>query len=153
VQWCQYLTLPQEQFFIIYNSNKTVSAKNCRVLLKKLWRRVPNGTYQEVELTVPLTFVWSPAEITPPYITLVKDHVLDFGVIDERTPIFRPVLLSYTNNFQGFIQANQAVRYGLEIVSDNYVSKKLQIFEVAWNGEWSDNLDSMEQNIQIQEVN
>ncbi len=136
----------------VKNLSKTVSAKNCRVLLKKLWLRVPNGEYQEIELTVPLTFIWSPREITPPYITIVKEQVLDFGILIEGENLFRPVLLSYTNNFRGFIQPNGAIRYGLEIVSDDFVSKNLQVFEVAWNGGWSDNLDSMAQNLQIKEV-
>src|SRR5574341_1258134 len=114
----------------VVNARNWVRATNCRVLLKKLWRRVPNGAFQEVTLTVPLTFVWAPSEITPPYVTLVKEHVLDFG----------------------FVRANEVVRFGLEIVSDNFISPRLQTFEVAWNGQWNDNLDVMAQNLQIQEV-
>lgn len=104
-------------------------------------------------LTVPLTFIWAPSEITPPYVTLVKEHILDFGIVIEAEDNFRPLLLSYTNNFQGFVRANEVVRFGLEIVSDNFVSSQLQVFEVAWNGNWSDNLDTMAENLQIQEVN
>jgi hypothetical protein len=122
------------------------------VILKKIWRRATNGTFQEGSLTVPLTFVWSPAEITPPYVTLVKEHVLDFGIVIEGQDNFRPVLFSYTNNFQGYVRANQVVRFGLEIVSDNFVSPRLQVFEVAWNGQWSDKLDVMAENLQVQEV-
>ncbi len=136
----------------VVNTRNWATATNCRVLLKKIWRKVPNGAFQEVTLTVPLTFVWAPSEITPPYVTLVKEHVLDFGIVIEGQDNFRPVLFSYTNNFQGFIHANEVVRFGLEIVSDNFVSPRLQIFEVAWNGKWSDNLDVMAQNLQIQEV-
>jgi hypothetical protein len=136
----------------VVNARNWVRAKNCRVLLKKIWRRVPNGAFQEVTLTVPLTFVWAPSEITPPYVTLVKEHVLDFGIAIEGQDNFRPVLFSYTNNFQGFVQANDVVQFGLEIVSDNFVSPRLQIFEVAWNGQWSDNLDVMAHNLQIEEV-
>jgi len=136
----------------VVNSRKWVRATNCRVILKKLWRKAPNGTFQEALLSVPLTFVWAPAEITPPYVTLVKDHVLDFGIILEGGDNFSPRLFSYTNNFQGFVRANEVVRFGLEIVSDNFISPHLQVFEVAWNGRWSNNLDEMTQNLQIQEV-
>src|SRR5574341_267047 len=73
----------------VVNARNWVRATNCRVLLKKLWRRVPNGAFQEVTLTVPLTFVWAPSEITPPYVTLVKEHVLDFGVVLEGEDHFR----------------------------------------------------------------
>jgi hypothetical protein len=136
----------------VVNARKTVSATNCRVLLNKIWRRIPNGAFQEVKFAVPLTFVWAPAEITPPYITLVKEHHLDFCRVCEGEHNILPLLLSYTNNFQGLVQANEVVRFWLEIVGDNFVSPNLQIFEVAWNGQWSDNLDIMSQNLQIQEV-
>jgi hypothetical protein len=136
----------------VVNKRSTVVATNCRVLLKKVWRRVPNGQFQEVLLSVPLTFVWAPAEITPPYINIIKDHVLDFGLIIEGQKYFSPRLLSITNNFKGFVNANEVVRYGLEIVSDNFVSASLQVFEVAWNGKWNDNLDVMTNNLQIHEV-
>jgi hypothetical protein len=136
----------------VVNARDWARATNCRVLLRKLWRRAPNGDFQEVALTVPLTFVWSPAEITPPYVNLIKEHVLDFGIVVEGQDLFRPVLFSYTTNFQGFVRANEVIRFGLEIVSDNFVSPRLQVYEVAWNGEWSDNLDTMAHNLQIQEV-
>jgi hypothetical protein len=136
----------------VVNKRSTVNATNCRVLLKRIWRKVPNGEFQEVSLTVPLTFVWAPAESTPPYINLRKEQVLDFGCVIEGQDRFRPVLLSYTNNFQGFVRVGEIVRFGLEIVSDNFVSPHLQVFQIAWNGQWSDNLDVMAQNLQIQEV-
>ncbi len=136
----------------VVNARSSVSTTNCRVLLKKVWRKAPNGTFQEVALTVPLTFAWAPREITPPYITLLKEHILDFGNVQRGQDNFLPALIAYTNNFQGVVRANEVVRFGLEILSDNFVSPNLQIFEVAWNGQWSDNLDVMTQNLQIQEV-
>lgn len=136
----------------VLNGRSAVSATNCRVLLKKIWRRVPSGSFQEINLPVPLTYVWAPSEITPPYVNLRHDHVLDFGIVCEGQDFFRPVLLSYTNNFQGLVRANDVIRFGLEIVSDNFVSPRLQVFQVAWNGQWSDNLDVMAQNLQIAEV-
>lgn len=116
-----------------------------------MWRRGPGIAFQEVNLAVPLTFVWAPSEITPPYITLRRENVLDFGIVVEGENHFRPILLSYTNNFQGFVGANEVVRFGLEIVSDNFASSRLQVFEVTWNGQWSDNLDEMAQNLHIHE--
>lgn len=105
-----------------------------------------------MSLTVPLTFVCAPAEITPPYINLRKEHVLDFGRVLEGEKYYIPALLSYTTNFQGFVNAGEVFRFGLEIVSGNFVSPNLQIFEVAWNGQWNDNLDVMTKNLQIHEV-
>lgn len=136
----------------VVNKRDWVNATNCRVLLKKIWRKAPNGSFQEAILPVPLTFVWAPAEITPAYISLQKEHIFDFGLVIKGQDRFMPRLISITNNFQGYVFAGDVVRYGLEIVSDNFVSRKLQIVEVAWNGQWSDNLDEMSNNLQIQGI-
>ena len=136
----------------VVNERSSVSAANCRVLLKKIWRKAQNGDFLEVNLAVPVIYIWAPSEITPPYITLRNEHVLDFGRVNQGDNRFFPLLLSCTNNFEGFVRPNDAVRFGLEIVSDNFMSKQLQIFEVAWNGQWNDNLDTMGQNLQIREI-
>jgi hypothetical protein len=39
-----------------------------------------------------------------------------------------------------------------QIVAEGYTSKRYHVFEVAWNGEWSDNLDEMSRNLTIQEI-
>jgi hypothetical protein len=136
----------------VINRRSSISAINCRVLLKKIWRKAPNGSFLKANLAVPVIYVWAPAEITPPYINLRNEHVLDFGRINQNEKRFQPLLLSYANNFEGFVQPNDTVRFGLEIVSDNFISKRLQIFEVAWNGQWSSNLETMGQNLQIREI-
>ena len=44
------------------------------------------------------------------------------------------------------------MRYALEITADGFSAKHLQVFEVAWNGQWNDNLDVMSRNLTIKEV-
>jgi hypothetical protein len=108
--------------------------------------------FRQIPLPVPPQFVWSPAEITPAAIELSTQQILDFGRVIEGQPTFEPVLYWYPNNFQGLVAANEAVRYGLEILADGYSAKRYQVFEVAWNGIWSDNLDQMSQNLVIREI-
>jgi len=136
----------------LVNLRSWILVKNCRVLLRSMYRRGPNQQFAPIPLSVPPQFVWAPAGITPPVITLSKEQVMDFGRLVENESCFKPVLYSYANNFQGFIQANEAVRYCLEIIADGYTSKRYHVFEVAWNGKWSDNLDQMSQNLTIQEI-
>jgi hypothetical protein len=56
------------------------------------------------------------------------------------------------NNFDGFVRAGEVMRYGFEIVSDHFVSPKLKLFEISWNGEWSKDLGQMAKNLRISEV-
>jgi hypothetical protein len=136
----------------VENKRSTINATNCRVNLKKILRKGPNGDFLDERLIVPLTFKWGPSEITPLYVNLRKEQVLDFGIAIQGEDHFRPVLHSYTNNFKGLVRKGEVFRFGLEIVSDNFVSPKLQVFEVAWNGQWSEDLEIMAQNLQIQEI-
>jgi hypothetical protein len=124
------------------------------VTLKRLQKRGPDGRFQPVSLSVPLTFAWSPSEISPPYITFSKEHVVDFGYVTEsREPrALVPKLISLTHSFQGFPQAGQVWRFGLEIEAENFVSRQLQVYEVAWDGGWSDNRETMASHLTIKEV-
>ena len=103
-------------------------------------------------MPVPLQFVWAPAEITPQIITLEHEQVLDFGRITETEKIFQPALYSYPNNFIGNVGPNEAIRYALQIVSDGFISQTYQVFEVAWDGHWTENREQMKTHVTIREI-
>jgi hypothetical protein len=136
----------------VVNAWKWVSATNCQVLLKKMWRRSLDNSFQEVVVPIPLPYQWAPSESIPPFITLRHEQVLDFGILREAERQFSPLLHSYTAGFNCFVAPNECVRYGLEIVSDNFASKRLQVFEVAWKGQWSNTEDPMSHCLHIREV-
>ena len=55
-------------------------------------------------------------------------------------------------SFEGFVGADECMRYHLEIVSDEFISKTCQVFEVAWDGQWNDDMDNMQQHLTVREV-
>ena len=113
-------------------------AENCRVLLRAMSRRGPNGIFQPIPMPVPLQFVWTPPDITPSLIPIPREEILDFGYIREGAGLrWQPRLYWTPNNFAGFVGANEAIRYSLQIVSDAYVSETYQVFEVSFDGVWS----------------
>jgi hypothetical protein len=136
----------------VINSRPWTIAKNCKVLLKAISKELPSGQFQNQPLNTNPSFIWTPAEITPQAINLAKEQAFDFGFLQENGQEFRPVLNITPNNFQGFVRANQKIRFSLQPYADNYISEKYQVFEVAWNGNWSDNMDTMTQNITIREI-
>lgn len=137
----------------VVNYRSWSPAKNCRVLLMAIYKREPDDSqFHRVNFNVPSQFFWAPFEITPPQITLAKEQILDFGKIEKTENKFKPCLYLIPNNFQGYVEAKSAIRYALNIVADNYNSDKYQVFEVSWNGQWSDNLDIMAQNLIIKEI-
>lgn len=88
----------------VINQRRWLPAENCRVMLVGLSRRDPSGI--SVPMAVAWQFVWTPAEFTPPAITLLREQVLDFGYIEEHGNRFIPRLYATPLNFQGFVGPN-----------------------------------------------
>lgn len=137
----------------VVNQRSWSTARSCNVRLRSLSRKLTNGDFRNIPLPVTPSFVWAPAELTPPVINLSHEQTLDFGRVVEGDDKFSPVLNIYPNNFDGFVKKDECLRYSLEVVAEGFKTKKLQVFEVAWNGKWSDNLDKMENNLTIREIN
>ena len=136
----------------VVNERRWLPVTNCRVLLKGLSRRRPDGHFHAVPMAVPLQFVWAPAEVTPPVITVQSEHILDFGFVSEDSNRFAPVLYSYANNFEGYVGPNEAVRFHIEIEASNFSSTRYQVFEVSWDGTWSHDPTVMACHLIIREI-
>jgi len=136
----------------VVNKRPWLPVSSCRVVLKGLTKRGPDNLFHPVTMPVPLQFVWAPAEITPPTVTITKEHVLDFGRIVEGGKCFQPVLYSYLNNFQGFVCPREAVRYQLEVQAADFTSPRHHVFEVAWDGQWSHVPEEMLKHLTIREL-
>jgi hypothetical protein len=109
-------------------------------------RRDPSGIFQP--MPVPFQFLWAPAELTPPSITLLREQVLDLGYIAENDERFIPRLYGIPNNFQGFVGPNEAVRFQIQIEAVNF-SSSIYVVEVAWDGQWSYVPATMRQHLPI----
>lgn len=136
----------------VINSRHWSTAKNCQVQLIEIRKKLANQEFQKIPLNAYPSFRWSPAELTGLSIDISHEQIFDFGRITEHGNYFEPVLSIYANNFGGFVEATNVIRYTLKIVAEGYVSSKTKIFEVAWNGQWSDNLDEMSRNLTIREI-
>ena len=136
----------------VVNTRPWAVARNCRILLRGIHRRGPNQRFQREPMAVSPQFVWAPAELTPIVIDLSGEQVIDFGRVVEAGNRFEPVLYGYPNDFRGYVAPNEAVRYRLQAVADGSGVGPPQVYEVAWNGEWNDNLDVMVQNLMIRVV-
>jgi hypothetical protein len=136
----------------VVNSRAWSPAKNCRILLRSVFVRAANQEFVPLTMSIPGQFVWAPAGWTPPSITLSEDHIFDFGRIADGAEYFEPILYIYTNDFEGRVKQGQAIRYALEIVADGFLQPKCQVFEVAWDGIWTDNLEEMARHLTIREV-
>lgn len=64
----------------VVNQRPWLTINNCRVLLKGISRRGPDGGFYPVPMSIPIQFVWAPAEITPPVVTIIKEQILRSGI-------------------------------------------------------------------------
>ena len=136
----------------VENRRSWAMAKNCKVILRAVHRRVPNGAFYREPLTVPLQYQWPPGLYGVSEMQNIKqDAVLDFGRIAEGGEKFEPALRGESSNFNVFSKENEVVRYSLQIVADNFTAQKFQVFEVEWNG-YSANVEDMRQSQKMRPI-
>ncbi len=161
----------------VVNDRRWAPAANCMVMLTGIEKRGADGRYFPLPLSVPLQFTWSPHPSSPVK-TVAHDAVVDLGRLESHEPPmaanlqallgqvpkapgeaqppplrrFLPALYQYTDHFEGIVGAGDAVRYWIEVRADNYSHVQPQVFQVAWDGKWSKNLDEMERSLVIREI-
>ena len=135
----------------VVNHRHWQPGQDCRVLLRSIARRGPDGRFYPIPLPVPLQFIWAPAEFNTPTTTLVKEQMVDFGVVREDQKRFIPNFYTTPSSFSGYVGPNEAVRFLVEIEAKNFSSKP-QSFEVAWDGIWSFEAVEMSRHLRLRKI-
>ncbi len=136
----------------VENKRPKTPAMNCRITMRRIQRQGQGGTFADLPVPTPLQFVWAHPNVTPPAVTISISKTLDLCFADEGNGLLHPELYSKPNNFDGAVKPGECLRYFLDIEADNFVSRKSQVFQVAWNGKWSKDRSEMASNVTITEV-
>lgn len=136
----------------VVNKSNWQLAKHCRVLLIGMYKKDSKGSFVYTGFNALHAFEWTPAEDGKEYVDITDSNVFDFGRIHENTNSFNVAIRRYPNNFKGTLNPNETIRYCLKIDAVGFRQKKDQIFEVTWNGQWSDDEEKMKNNVKIKEV-
>jgi hypothetical protein len=136
----------------VVNKSNWQLAKHCRVLLTGMYKKDSKGSSVYTGFNALHAFEWTPAEDGKEYVDITDSHVFDFGRIYENVNSFKVATRRYPNNFKGILMPNETIRYCLKIDAVGFRQKKDQIFEVTWNGQWSDDEEIMKNYITIKEV-
>ncbi len=134
---------------VVTNSRPRSPAKGCRVTLRRIQRRGPDGRFTDIGVPTALQFVWSHPDVTPSAPTIAIGKTLDLCFVDQGANVLVPALYSYPNNFEGCVKQDQCFRYYLDIEADNFTSREPQLVEIAWNGEWTEDTDGMSHNVTV----
>ena len=136
----------------VVNLRPWLTAQNCRVLLKAVSRRRPDGSFLQVHMPVPAQLIWSNEGDTPQRVVVTRTAVLDFGYLSEGAQSFLPLLYVYANNANFAVAKGEAVRYQVEIDASNLPLRHAQTFEVSWDGEWDFEPEKMQHHLVVREV-
>lgn len=137
----------------VKNLRHWAPAEGVRVLLKRFERRGPDNEFHEEAVTIPRQFCWSPAETSAVVQTIADERIFDLGFLFKPdangNTAFQPRWYEQPFKQDYLVDAGQAVRYHLEIVGENFHCRKTFGFEVAWDGQWSEDLDELQNHLRI----
>lgn len=152
------LTVRQNQTRTIYyhlevhNRRRWSPAKHVRVLLTGYAKRRPDGTFFPEPVVAPLQLTWAFPQFHELLPTVSTTDTCDLGFLDDGAQRFAIALYVTPNNFRGFVAANEAIRVHVVARADNAETKKPLILELAWDGDWSTDMDEMKRHLVIREV-
>ena len=136
------------------NGKKRLPAQGVRVIVQGLSRRTPSGAFVQHPLVYPLQLVWTPMEPGEVERTVVQESTCDFGFLDERGSVsaFQLAVPFVPNNFRGYVGKNECVRFEVVASGQNVFALKPSVFEVSWDGQWTENQEEMKRHLVIRKV-
>lgn len=127
-------------------------AKRVRILVTGIEKRRPDGTYFPETLIAPLQLTWAFPQFHELLPTVATEDVCDLGFLDEDAQRFNLSLYVVPNNFRGYVEPRQSMRVSVIASAENYEPKSPLILEIAWDGQWSSDMDEMQRHLAIKEV-
>jgi hypothetical protein len=137
---------------IVENTRRWAIAKGVQVILEGVWRRAADGSFKADTLAAGLPLTWAYPQFNPLNPSINDRKVCDLGYLAEKEGSFRPSLYIYPNNFTGYVSPNQAIRYIIRVVGENFTTGKVIVIEVNWDGQWSNDLAEMERHLVVKVV-
>jgi hypothetical protein len=136
----------------VSNSRHWAVARKCRVLLREVFHKRPDQQFYPVEMPVLVPFFWAPRGSSPLELDVAREAILDFGSVIEKDTFFAPSLAIILASTDTQVRANQPRRYALELTAEAYSSSRTCVFEVAWDGYWTADLQEMSKHLVVREI-
>jgi hypothetical protein len=144
----------QSYFFHLKIRNRRLwsPARDVRVLLERIARRRPDGSFLTASLVYPLPLVWTPMEVGDFQRTIADIETCDLGFLDQNADRFRLSTLVTPNNFQGYVRANDAIHVRIVAAGQNATLSKPLFLEIAWDGVWTADREEIQRHLVIKEI-
>lgn len=136
----------------VRNERQTTPALNVRVLLIRVFKKGPDGSWQEQRFSGPTQVTWRWPDLMPLYATIgLAEERATFGSLLQDSRAFKLRLYSYPNNLQREVPRGEPTRFEFRAVSDTVGSETITV-EVAWDGTWAEGLTEMKRHLIVKQV-
>ncbi len=144
----------QAYFFHLRVRNRRLwsPAKDVRVLLERIARRRPDGSFLTESLVYPLPLAWTPSELGDFVRTIFDTATCDLGFLDQNVKQFTLSTLITPNNVHSYVAADSAIRVRIVASGQNATSSKPLFLEIAWDGSWTANRDEIQRHLVVKEI-
>lgn len=136
----------------VSNKKRRIPAQGTKVVVQRIAKRTPSGSFVQEPLVFPLQLQWTPAEPGEAERTVVHESTCDFGYIGQNDEYFCPAMRLLPNNFRGVVRKDECARFEVVATGQNIFSLQSVIFEVSWDGQWTENQEEMKRHLVIREV-
>lgn len=121
------------------------------MLLTNIYKKGPDGSWQEKTFSGPSHVMWRWPQHTPPHLTVGPPSIATFGALLEGEDRFQLQLYFSPNNLDRFIRVDDPTRLTFVAVSDATKSIPITI-ELAWDGEFHKGIVEMNHHCMIKQV-
>ena len=140
-------------YYLLNASNKRLEspASNVRVMLTRVLRQSPDGSWQEQRFSGPIQVTWRWPDQMPQFATVGQPATATFGFLRENQRAFQLSMVFYPNNLDPEIAADTPTRLVFRAVSDTSESDEL-VLEVAWDGAWTEEWSEINDHLKVKAV-
>jgi hypothetical protein len=136
----------------VVNHRKWSPVKNIRLLVTGIEKKGADGAFYHQPLPVPVQLTWSHPQFHELSPTVIARDVCDLGYLEQGADRFVPSLYIMPNNFRGFVIKGEAMRLAITAYADNYASTLPLVLEIAWDGEWGEDVGEMRRHLVVNQV-
>jgi hypothetical protein len=135
----------------VKNERQSSPALNVRVLLTRVFKKGPDGSWQEQRFSGPTQVTWRWADLMPLYTTVGPEERATFGFLLQGSQAFELRLYSSPNNLRGDVPKGDPTRLEFRAVSDTVRSAAITV-EVEWDGKWVEGRAEMQGHLVVKQV-
>jgi hypothetical protein len=137
----------------VTNRRPWTPARGARVLCTRILRKSsPDCTWKEEPDFLPVALSRAFPAVDPVPTDIVTEDIYTLGYVKKSGGGFWLTPTFFPNNFPGWVRENEAIRVHLVIHAANYSSLRPHVVEIAWDGNWSDQLGEMLQHLTVKLV-